>query len=274
MKKLIIKFIPASIKPKIKVLIRKFKTSNINQKIIEHMEIDFILSRLHSQKKIKILEIGSHKGELFNIISPNNFSQNFYITFIEPNPKSYQILKKEYRFKLRRFIKATFYNFGIGNKDGISTFYSPSVSSALFTLKKENLDKFNLQNENVNELEIKTYTIETLLKKKNFISNYFDIIKVDAEGYDYDITLQLIDNEIIFNSLMIELDSTNLELLFKIIEKLKNYTPFIFLRDGIKTLTIEKINNKNDFQELINFYQKSMFNDIAGNIVFVSNNEK
>jgi len=271
MKKLIKKFIPVSIKTRLKVLLKSFKTQSKNQKIIEHMEIDFILSRLHTQKKIKVLEIGSHKGELFNIISHNNFSQNFYVTFIEPNPESYKILKKKYRFKLKRFIKATFYNFGIGSKDGVSTFYSPSVSTALFTLKKENLDKFNLQNENINELEINTYTIATLLNEKKFINNYYDIIKIDAEGFDYEIATQIIDNNINFKSLMIEVDSTNLELLFNIFNKLENYTPYIFLRAGIKTLTVEKIYNKIDFQKLINFYQKQIINEIAGNIVFLSN---
>ena len=271
MKKQLKNFIPVSIKSRLKVLLKSFKNQSKNQKIIEHMEIDFILSRLHTQKKIKVLEIGSHKGELLNIISQNNFSQNFHVTFVEPNPQSYKVLKKKYRFKLKRFIKATFYNFGIGSKDGVFTFYSPSVSTALFTLKKENLDKFNLQNENINELEINTYTIETLLNKKKFINSYYDIIKIDAEGFDYEIATQIIDNNINFKCLMIELDIINLELLYYIFSKLENYTPYIFLRDGIKTLTIEKIYNKVDLQKLINFYQKQIFNVIAGNIVLVSN---
>ena len=270
--KLIKKFVPTSIKNRIKVFLKRIMSSNKNQKIIEHMEIDFMLSRIYSEKKIKILEIGSHKGELFNIIYNNNFSQKFDITFIEPNPKSFEILKKKYQFKYKKFIKATFYNFGIGNKDGIFTFYSPSVNTALFTLKKENLEKFNLQNENINEIEIKTYKIDTLLKKKNYISNYFDIIKIDAEGSDYDIVLQLIDNKVNFKSLMFELDTSSIDILFDIINKLENFTPYVFLRDGIKTLTIEKIYNDIDFQEIVNLHQKQTSNDLAGNIVFVTNN--
>lgn len=271
MMKLLKKFVPNSVKSRIKIFLKRMLSSNKNQKIIEHMEIDFMLSRIYSEKKIKILEIGSHKGELFNIVSNNNFSQKFNITFIEPNPKSFKILKKKYQLKYKKFIKATFYNFGIGNKDGIFTFYSPSKNTTLFTLKKENLEKFNLQNENIDEIEIKTYTIETLLKKKNYISNYFDIIKIDAEGSDYDIALQLINNKVNFKSLMFELDTASTDILFDIINKLENYTPYVFLRDGIKTLTIEKINNYKDVWELVNFYQKQILNDIAGNIVFVSN---
>jgi len=59
--------------------------------------------------------------------------------------------------------------------------------------------------------------------------------------------------------------------LLNIINKLENYTPYLFLRDGIKTLTVEKIYNNIDFRKLINFYQKQIFNEIAGNIVFLSN---
>ena len=47
----------------------------------------------------------------------------------------------------------------------VLTFYSPSSSSALFTMEKENLEKFKLHNEIVNEVEIQTYKIETLFKK-------------------------------------------------------------------------------------------------------------
>ena len=70
---------------------------------------------------------------------------------------------------------------------------------------------------------------------------------------------------------MFELDTASTDILFDIINKLENYTPYVFLRDGIKTLTIEKINNYKDVWELVNFYQKQILNDIAGNIVFVSN---
>ena len=69
---------------------------------------------------------------------------------------------------------------------------------------------------------------------------------------------------------MVELDLINLKLLFNIFRKLENYTPYIFLRDGIKTLTVEKIYNKIDLQNLINLYQQQILNEIAGNIVFVS----
>lgn len=71
-------FIPSSLKANTKIILKNYKAVNKNQKIIEHMEIDFMLSRLHSQKKIKILEIGSHRGEIFEVISGNNFSHKFY----------------------------------------------------------------------------------------------------------------------------------------------------------------------------------------------------
>ena len=46
-------FIPVSLKTKAKILFKNYKIVIKNHKIIEHMEIDFMLSRLHSQKKLK-----------------------------------------------------------------------------------------------------------------------------------------------------------------------------------------------------------------------------
>ena len=261
-------FIPVSLKTKAKILFKNYKIVIKNHKIIEHMEIDFMLSRLHSQKKIKILEIGSHQGELFEIISGNNFSHKFYLTCIEPNPKSYKILKQKYSFRLKRFIKAKFYNIGISSSDEVLTFYSPTTSTALFTLHKENLDKFNLQNESIEKVDVAVYKIESLLKKQ-FIDDYYDIIKIDAEGSDYEITLQLIKNNISFKNLMVELDHDNLESLSKILSQLDCYNAHLFLRDGIKTLTIEKLTSISELRILIKHFQEQIINPIAGNIVFV-----
>ena len=260
--------IPVSLKTKAKILFKNYKIVIKNHKIIEHMEIDFMLSRLHSQKKIKILEIGSHQGELFEIISGNNFSHKFYLTCIEPNPKSYKILKQKYSFRLKRFIKAKFYNIGISSSDEVLTFYSPTTSTALFTLHRENLDKFNLQNESIEKVDIATYKIESLLNKQ-FIDDYYDIIKIDAEGSDYEITLQIIKNNISFKNLMVELDHDNLESLSKILSQLDRYNAHLFLRDGIKTLTIEKLTSVNELRILIKHFQEQIINPIAGNIVFV-----
>ena len=106
---------------------------------------------------VKILEIGSHQGEIFKIISGNNFSHKFHLTCIEPNPKSYKILKQKYSLRLKRFVKAKFYNIGISSSDEVLTFFSPTTSTALFTLHKENLDKFNLQNESIEKVDIANY---------------------------------------------------------------------------------------------------------------------
>jgi FkbM family methyltransferase len=261
-------FIPSSLKANTKIILKNYKAVNKNQKIIEHMEIDFMLSRLHSQKKIKILEIGSHRGEIFEVISGNNFSHKFYLTCIEPNPESFKILKQKHSLRLKRFVKVIFYNIGISSSDEVLTFFSPTTSSALFTLHKENLNKFNLQDETIKNVNIPTHKIETLLKKK-FIDDYYDIIKIDAEGSDYEITLQIIKNNISYKNLMLELDQDNLEPLSKILSHLDHYSAHVFLRDGIKTLTIEKFTTTEELKILIKFFQEQIINQIAGNIVFV-----
>jgi FkbM family methyltransferase len=263
------KLIPVELKNKIKNNYNKFKYIGKKTKIIEHMEIDFMLSRLHKNKKISILEIGSHLGEIFNIVLGNNFNQNFNIVCIEPNPDSFEKLKKKYTYKIKRFAKVTFYNIGISSVDNILPFYSPANNSALFTLNKENLDKFELGNQKIRVVDVETYKIETLLNEKKYIENYYDIIKIDAEGSDYQIANQIIDNSITFDSMMVELDESNLNLLSYVFNNLKSYSTYIFLRDGITTLTIEKINSVEMITNLINYNQKYANNLVAGNIIFV-----
>jgi FkbM family methyltransferase len=263
------KLIPVELKNKIKNNYNKFKSIGKNTKIIEHMEIDFMLSRLHKNKKISILEIGSHLGEIFNIVLGNNFNQNFNIVCIEPNPDSFEKLKQKYTYKIKRFAKVTFYNIGISSVDNILPFYSPANNSALFTLNKENLDKFELGNQKIRVVDVETYKIETLLNEKKYIENYYDIIKIDAEGSDYQIANQIIDNSITFDSMMVELDESNLNLLSYVFNNLKSYSTYIFLRDGITTLTIEKINSVEMITNLINYNQKYANNLVAGNIIFV-----
>jgi FkbM family methyltransferase len=263
------KQIPVEIKNKIKNNYNKFKSIGKNTKIIEHMEMDFMLSRLHKNKKISILEIGSHLGEIFNIVLGNNFNQNFNIVCIEPNPDSFEKLKKKYTYKIKKFAKVTFYNIGISSVDNILPFYSPANNSALFTLNKENLDKFELGNQKIRVVDVETYKIETLLNEKKYIENYYDIIKIDAEGSDYQIANQIIDNSITFDCMMVELDESNLNLLSYVFNNLKSYSTYIFLRDGITTLTIEKINSVEMITNLISYNQKYANNLVAGNIIFV-----
>ena len=68
--------------------------------------------------------------------------------------------------------------------------------------------------------------------------------------------------------MMVELDESNLNLLTHVFNNLKSYS-YIFLRDGIITLTIEKIIGVEMISNLINYNQKYANNLIAGNIIFV-----
>ena len=100
MKKIIKYLLSPSIKNIIKKYVLNNRATSKNIKIIEHMELDFIFQDF-IQRKLKMLEIGSHKGEIFNIIQQNNFSHKFHIVCIEPNPESFKVLKKSIQEKLK-----------------------------------------------------------------------------------------------------------------------------------------------------------------------------
>lgn len=258
---------------KLNYLIQKYfklikKIIKKNKKIIEHMEIDHILSRNHNIKNFSILEIGSHKGEIFNILSENLFNQKFIIDCIEPNPKSFKTLKKNYKKKYRFFITAKFYNFAVSSSGGKIKFYSPSKSTALFTMIYENLNSFNLENETIKEVVIDSYSIKQLIIR-NYISYEYDLIKLDTEGMDYEIAQQIIDCNIKFKNLMLEVNFRDLEKLEKIYTYLENYQMYLYIRDGLKTIEIIKLNSSKNIYETYDFYQKKFKNSLAANLIFL-----
>ena len=76
-------FIPVSLKTKAKILFKNYKIVIKNHKIIEHMEIDFMLSRLHSQKKIKIVTFfSSHNANLFFMLLKESKIEQSYMNQI------------------------------------------------------------------------------------------------------------------------------------------------------------------------------------------------
>ena len=71
---------------------------------------------------------------------------------------------------------------------------------------------------------------------------------------------------------MIEVDIFKFNLLSKVITALNEHTAYVFFRDGIKTLTIEKFDDIKKLKELLETNQEYAISPIAGNIVFVKIN--
>ena len=73
-----------------------------------------------------------------------------------------------------------------------STFCKIDFNSKYFKRKKKILDFFNRENYIIDKQKIKLHTLENEFKKFNY--NKFDILKIDTEGYEFDVILGAKDN--------------------------------------------------------------------------------
>lgn len=144
-------------------------------------------------KKIIIFDVGAHLGETAMF-----FYDNFNIKSIysfEPNKNIFFKLKE----RLKNYKKLHAYNIAIGEKNKIKKFhiYEDTQSSSFNNLNKKSsyfLKKNFLSFHQYNSKNIKV-KVETL---KNFIFSKkikkIDIMKIDTEGYEYNVLKGLSKN--------------------------------------------------------------------------------
>ena len=146
-----------------------------------------------------LIDVGAHHGEtikLFNI----KFNINNIYAF-EPSNENFKILKKKTKNIKSNNLKI--YNYGIGEIEGSFSFNESyeSQSSTLVGInhnsnyykKKEKLLNFFKKEKNLfftTKVNIKT--LDNFLKEKKI--NYVEILKIDTEGYDFNVIKSLRDH--------------------------------------------------------------------------------
>jgi FkbM family methyltransferase len=231
--------------------------------IVEHMEVDFVLSNLHDKKSIRVLDIGAHHGEFIKIFRKTKSKKKFEIFSIEPLKFNRFFLHFE---KLMIFLRRK------GNVDIISGALGESSdaifylgnSTALFTSDLNWVSKFSNNFINSSVISIKGISVEDL---RNYLANKinFDFIKIDVEGQDLNILKKLIQSEFTFSYLMIEF-SENYQEIVKYLTKVGFDLIFVFLRDGIKTKYIGAALSDLELQKRI-----QNCSNLHGNIVVFKN---
>tara|TARA_B110000014_G_scaffold235342_1_gene199830 strand:+ start:787 stop:1521 length:735 start_codon:yes stop_codon:yes gene_type:complete len=167
----------------------------INKKKI----ILFFLEKL-DKKKVNIVDIGAHKGETIDLFA-SKLNINKIYSF-EPNEKLFQELKKNKRYKLNQI---EIYNFAIGKfseKKELNIFKDTSSSTInlidentkYFKRKKKLMAFFSGSENFIKEKQIiEVQNLSEFIKNKNI--NNIDILKIDTEGYEYNVLSGLKEND-------------------------------------------------------------------------------
>ena len=154
-------------------------------------KITFFLKKKFQNQYLKIIDIGSHKGETLNL-----FLKNFNIEKIfafEPNIKLFNFLnKKGYNVK-----QVKIFNCGIGlNEENLDLNILIDSSSSTFNTINLDSNYYKKKNKIINFLSKKKSLLETkqniamlslsrVIEENNI--NSIDILKIDTEGFEFNI---------------------------------------------------------------------------------------
>ncbi len=230
-------------KRKIKEIIPKFlikKILEINgervqpMKIIEHMEVDFALSRVYNQRKIKVLDIGSHHGEFIDIMGSFNHFHEWDVYCVEPldqNQKKIENKKRKYRN-----VSVNILPVGVSEISEVKKFYLGDADT-LFTCNESWRNEFKEYFKIFTEHVINCLSVDDLVRTYNLPKSDFDFIKIDVEGHDLNVIKSFCDSQINSRVVMFEVskDVTSVQEAVDLLKK-KGFHEFVlFGRIGIPT---------------------------------------
>ena len=167
---------------------------------INKKKIIFFFTKNFDEKKINIIDIGAHKGETIDLFR-GKLNINKIYSF-EPNRKLFQELKKNKRYCVDQI---EIYNFAIGKfseqkelnifKDTSSSTINSIDENTKYFKRKKKLMTFLSGSENfvMDKQLIEVQNLSEFIKNKNI--NKIDILKIDTEGYEYNVLLGLKESD-------------------------------------------------------------------------------
>ncbi len=175
------------------------------------------------------VDIGANKGDYSKEIITNT---NSFVVAFEPMRKSFTKLKKlEKNFSNK--IKC--FNIALSDRNGQNTIYFQNTSSELASFQKNIKYLSYIKKENIKGKKIKVLKLDTFVNKKNkLFKKGIDFIKIDTEGYDYEVLMGSMKTIQRFRPKFIQFEMNWHYLfsginLYKICNKLPNYYPFRLL---------------------------------------------
>lgn len=187
------------------------------------------LKKINKYRIKTSIDIGANRGDYSREIILN--TDSFVIAF-EPMKKSYIQLKKlEKNFpnKIRCF------NVALSDRNGENEIYFQNQSSELASFEKNIKHLSFIRKEDIRSKKTKVLKLDTFIEKENkLFKQGIDFIKIDTEGFDYEVLMGSLKTIHKFKPKFIQFEM-NWHYLFKginiykICSKFKNYNPFRLL---------------------------------------------
>ncbi len=138
----------------------------------------YIKSKLQSSKGSRnwtLFDVGANIGD-YSLLLNEVFGARASIYSFEPSAKTYRKLTENTAVT----DKISRYNFALGDKDARTILYSDIDESGLASVYKRQLDHFNIEMSQSEEIEIKT--LDSFCTDKGI--SHIDFLKLDVEGHE------------------------------------------------------------------------------------------
>jgi FkbM family methyltransferase len=255
-------YLPQSTKGMLKRLWARLPGVRAPMLIIEHMEVDFVFSQLFCKERLRVLDIGSHYGEMLDIFERHNDPHKYEVYCIEPFPDN----AREIRRKLGglRRVNARVCEAAVSDVSGTKTFFVGSADT-LITCSREHMHRFGEQFKTHREFQVQAYTVGDLFRHFNIAATpQFDFVKIDVEGHDLQVVRSFVQSGAESYAIMFEFeaDAEQVDVAIKELAAGGYREFFVFGRTGIATNYIGEYRDKAFFASLL---QRGKFT--VGNVV-------
>tara|TARA_Y100001958_G_C21157775_1_gene492397 strand:- start:332 stop:1087 length:756 start_codon:yes stop_codon:yes gene_type:complete len=187
--------------------------------------LNSILETLFKNKLInQLIQVGSNDGERFDIINKFIKKYSFNCILVEPIKIYFDQLKHNY-IKQKNVV---FENLAISVNDEINQLYKVKTSKTKYygdhikgitSFDKKHLEKHGVKSSHIEIEKVNSISINNLINK---YGNKVDLLMIDAEGYDGNIVIDLLEKSKIQPIIVLEYIHINFNVFKILIEKLKN----------------------------------------------------